>query len=292
MTLRLGLVATALAFGFRHGIDWDHLAALTDLTGAQPSPRRSMRLATLYALGHALVVFVLGLLAITLSERLPAGVDDVMERFVGVTLVALGLWVVVSLVRHGRDFRLRSRWTLLLSGLRRLRHHLRSRGDLDVVGIAHDHEHPVTEVHDHVHEHARVLVGAGTSHAPATHRHPHGHVAAMPPDPFVAAGSGTAFGVGMLHGVGAETPTQVLLFLAAAGAGGTAAGVLLLLCFIAGLVASNTVVALAATFGFVAAGRRFVVYATVSLVTAAFSLVIGTLFVLGQGAVLPAFFGG
>ncbi|MDP1820960.1 MAG: hypothetical protein Q8K58_13870, partial [Acidimicrobiales bacterium] len=49
---------SALVFGFRHGFDWDHLAALTDLTGSQPRSRRAMFLATLYALGHALMVLV------------------------------------------------------------------------------------------------------------------------------------------------------------------------------------------------------------------------------------------
>src|SRR4029078_13027590 len=28
----LGLIATALTLGFRHGFDWDHLAAITDVT--------------------------------------------------------------------------------------------------------------------------------------------------------------------------------------------------------------------------------------------------------------------
>src|SRR2546428_8352415 len=87
---RIGLVATAFGFGFRHGIDWDHIAALTDITGSQDTPRRSMTFATLYALGHALVVFVLGFAAIVLAEELPAGVDGVMERVVGATLIALG----------------------------------------------------------------------------------------------------------------------------------------------------------------------------------------------------------
>jgi len=36
----------ALVFGFRHGFDWDHLAALSDLTGSQATSRRSMWLAT------------------------------------------------------------------------------------------------------------------------------------------------------------------------------------------------------------------------------------------------------
>src|SRR5438067_3028910 len=110
--LRAGLVATAFGFGFRHGIDWDHIAALTDITGSQDTPRRSLHLATLYALGHALVVFVLGSAAIVLAEQLPSGVDAVMERVVGATLILLGVYVFGSLVRHGRDFRMRSRWML------------------------------------------------------------------------------------------------------------------------------------------------------------------------------------
>src|SRR6266581_3214571 len=104
----IGLVATAFGFGFRHGIDWDHIAALTDITSSQEEPRRSMWFATLYALGHALVVFVLGLAAIVLAQRLPDGVDAVMERFVGATLVILGCYVFYAVVRHGRDFRMRS----------------------------------------------------------------------------------------------------------------------------------------------------------------------------------------
>jgi high-affinity nickel-transport protein len=114
----------------------------------------------------------------------------------------------------------------------------------------------------------------------------------MPDDPFVNYGRGTSFGVGMLHGIGAETPTQVLIFLAAAGAGGVAVGLLLLGCFIVGLLASNTLIALAATAGFLGATKNFKIYATVSLLTAGFSLVIGSLFLFGSAHLLPACFGG
>src|SRR5260370_21918517 len=102
-------MATAFGFGFRHGIDWDHIAALTDITGSQDDGRRSMVLATMYALGHALVVFSLGVAAILLAERLPAGVDAVMERVLGSTLVLLGVAVLVALLRQGRGFRMRIR---------------------------------------------------------------------------------------------------------------------------------------------------------------------------------------
>jgi high-affinity nickel permease len=96
-TFHVGLVLTAFGFGFRHGIDWDHIAALTDITNSQDEPRRSMWFATLYALGHALIVFLLGFAAIVLAQRLPNGVDAVMERLVGATLVILGCYVLYAL---------------------------------------------------------------------------------------------------------------------------------------------------------------------------------------------------
>src|SRR5436190_20572814 len=119
--IRLGLVAAAFGFGFRHGIDWDHIAAITDITGAQATGRRSMFLATLYAVGHALVVFVLGVLAIAFSDDMPAWLDGVMEHVVGVTLLVLGVCVLAGVARHGRDFRMRSRWMLVFAGVKRVK---------------------------------------------------------------------------------------------------------------------------------------------------------------------------
>jgi high-affinity nickel permease len=286
---RVGLMATAFGFGFRHGIDWDHIAALTDITSSQESTRTSMFFATLYALGHALVVMVLGLAAIVLSAHLPKSVDRVMEHFVGASLVALGIYVFYALIKHGRDFRMRSRWMLILSGVRRAFRW--ARGRVEKIEVTHEHEHRVEELHQH--DHVPVPVSAARSVATErVHSHRHRHIAAVPDDPFMTYGKGTAFGIGMLHGVGAETPTQILIFLAAAGAGGKGAGVLLLVCFLVGLLSSNTVVALASTFGFMGAGRNWKLYAGISVLTASFSLVIGTLFLLGRSTMLPAIFGG
>jgi hypothetical protein len=287
----LGLLVTAYGFGFRHGIDWDHIAALTDITGSQDDGRRSMVLATMYALGHALVVFSLGVAAILLAERLPPGVDAVMERIVGATLVVLGIYVGVALVRQGRDFRMRSRWMLIFSGVRRGVRWARRTARRDVVVVTHDHPHAPAEPHPDAHEPARALAGAPARSA-LQHRHGHRHVGTVPDDPFLAYGRATAFGVGMIHGIGAETPTQVLLFLAAAGAGGKAEGLLLLGAFLVGLLSSNSLIALAGTFGFLGAQRNWRLYVGVSLVTAVFSLGIGSVFLFGHSTVLPAFFGG
>ena len=295
--LHAGLLLTAFGFGFRHGIDWDHLAAIGDITGSQQSPRRSMILATLYAVGHAVVVFALGVGAIVLADRLPPSVDATMERFVGATLVLLGLYVFVALLRQGRDFRMRSRWMLLIAGMRRafrwVRQSMGGRGRTsELFEVVHEHEHDIEE-HHHAHAHQRAPVASAPARrGAAPHSHVHRHLGRMPDDPFATYSGAAAFGIGMLHGIGAETPTQVLIFLAAAGAGGKLAGVALLVCFIVGLLASNTVVALAGTLWSFGTRRNFALYATVSAVTALGSLIIGSLFLLGHGASLPALFGG
>jgi high-affinity nickel-transport protein len=290
-----GLIATAFGFGFRHGIDWDHIAALTDITGSQDNARSSMSFATLYALGHGLVVFALGLAAVVLSAELPSSVDAVMAHFVGATLIMLAAYVFYSVARHGRDFRMRSRWMLLFSGIRHVMHGVRRRGQPDVVVVEHDHEHRVEEAHDDVAVHNRfpAPVGAGPSGPAApVHVHQHRHAASLPDDPFMNYSRATSFGIGMVHGIGAETPTQILIFAAAAGAGGRVAGTVLLCCFLIGLLASNTVVALASTFGYTGATRSWRLYLVVSLLTATFSLVIGLVFLLGRSTLLPAIFGG
>ena len=287
----LGLGLTAFGFGFRHGIDWDHIAALTDITGSQDNPRRSMYFATMYALGHALVVLVLGVAAVILSARLPASIEGPMQRLVGATLLVLGAYVFFTLVRQGRDFRMRSRWMLAFEGVRRVGNRVRQGRDRQV-NIEHVHQHTHVDrrlAHTHLAE-TNAREGAGI--VQSVHRHAHRHVDRAPDVPFMQYGMLSAFLVGMLHGIGAETPTQVLIFLAAAGVGGKAAGVILLGCFVVGLLASNTAVALAGTFGFLRASRHFGVYASVSVLTATFSLAIGSIFVLGRAPVLPAFFGG
>jgi hypothetical protein len=291
-----GLVVTAFGFGFRHGIDWDHIAALTDITSAQQRPRRSMFFATMYAVGHALVVACLGVAAIVLAARLPPSVDATMERVVGATLIALGLYVFVALLRHGRDFRMRSRWMLVFSGVRNGRQWARRR-----LGHHHDRDHSIVDLRADLRDdegHGELVVArAGRSMlhgavAPTTGSHTHRGAGNRSDGAFLDYAPRTAFGIGMIHGIGAETPTQLLIFLSAAGAGGKIAGLILLGGFLVGLLCSNTAVALAGTFGFLGAARHFKVYVGISLVTAVFSFVVGAVFLAGGAPWMPGLFGG
>jgi high-affinity nickel-transport protein len=288
-----GLLVASFWFGFRHGIDWDHIAAITDITSSQEDRRVAVAFGTLYVVGHGAVVLALGVVAILIGQELPESVDAAMGRIVGVTLILLGVYVFVSLIRHGREFRMRSRWMLVFAGIRSA--WWRISGRRRSSAAAHDHERE--PVHVHAGGEAAEAVAAADRIADWHHGHHgrpghHHHKHPEPDDPFVNYQKGTSFLVGMLHGVGAETPTQILIFTAAAGAGGKAAGIAVLLAFLVGLMTSNSVITVGTAFGFLRASKNFAVYAAVAVITGVFSLAIGILFVLGQDSLLPALFAG
>ncbi len=294
--IELGLAATAFALGLRHGVDWDHLAAVSDLASGQ-GPRRARALGMLYFVGHAAAVLALGLVVVAAGGHLPDRVDAVMERLVGVTLVMLGFFVAVDLLRNGAGARPRSRWTLVLAAIRRLRRRRRPAPETTV--IEHDHAHRVDEVHGHdlTHVHSRVPVGAGAvaqeidAVGPADrqlHRHPHRHVLVLPEDPLPTVSGRGAFAIGMLHGVGVETPTQILVLVGAAGAG-VVTGVSVLLAFVAGLWCTNAVRVVGAAAGLAGSRHRRLRVALTATV-AGLSLALGAVLLLGQGAALPVLF--
>jgi high-affinity nickel-transport protein len=273
--ITVGLLIAALLLGLRHGIDWDHIVAITDIAATQPSRRRGLFLGTLYVVGHAAVIIVLGVLAIALGSTVPTWLDAAMGKVVGITLIVLGAAVAFTLIQERGEFRARSRWIILFETSRRL-----FRGLTTV--HAHDHA-AVEDVH-----HGEVdpsSLGGSRIEAPV-HSHQHSHTGD-------GSYSGTtSVGIGMLHGVGAETPTQVVVFLAAASAGGMAAGLVVLLAFVVGLVAANSVITLASAFGLAAAAKRRRVQLVMGTATAVMSILVGSLFLFGFDGALPAFFAG
>lgn len=80
----------AFALGARHGLDADHLAAISELTASERGGLVGFLAGTRYALGHAVAVAAIGFAA---GE---AGID-VPVWVIGLTLVALGLWSAVRL---------------------------------------------------------------------------------------------------------------------------------------------------------------------------------------------------
>ncbi|MEM8708984.1 MAG: hypothetical protein AAGE98_21160, partial [Actinomycetota bacterium] len=235
--MTIGLILTAFGLGLRHGIDWDHIAAISDLTGSSESRKHGWWLSMWYAVGHGIAVFVLGVGVIALSATIPEGLDTWMGRVVGLTLIVLGVWLIVDLFRRGDDFRLRSRWMIVLDGTFRGLRRVRSLGGRREIEVDHDHDHEHVEgtghdevvAHDHAHVDADVRIPADVTAGrgrPLAHGHSHGHRhrhRLTLPD-SVGAGSGAAAGIGVLHGVGIESPTQIAIFVATTAAVGTGAG--------------------------------------------------------------------
>ena len=87
--MTIGLLLTAFGLGLRHGVDFDHIAAIADLTSTTESRKRGFMLSLWYALGHAVVVLALGALVILFEATIPESLDSWMGRVVGATLLFL-----------------------------------------------------------------------------------------------------------------------------------------------------------------------------------------------------------
>jgi hypothetical protein len=93
--------------------------------------------------------------------------------------------------------------------------------------------------------------------------------------------------IGVVHGLGAETPSQLMIFLLAANLGGVSKGFLGLGMFIAGLLVMNTIMTSVAVglFGVSSRLPRFKV--VVTALTAIYSLAVGAFFLFGSSGLLP-----
>lgn len=114
----------AFALGARHGLDADHVAAISELTASERGGVVGFLAGTRYAFGHVVAVAAIGFAAGEAGIDIPAWV-------IGLTLVGLGIWSAVR---------------------------------LRLLGHTHPHEHVVGGAvvrHSHRHRHA---VGVGLVH--------------------------------------------------------------------------------------------------------------------------------
>jgi hypothetical protein len=122
----LALAASALTLGFLHGLGADHLMAIAALAVDGSADRRQarvLRTAVGFAFGHAAVLGVGALLAVTAGLLLPAAVSSGAERVGGAMLIAVGafgLWTLTSGRAYGHihtspESGLEGRWHMHLS---------------------------------------------------------------------------------------------------------------------------------------------------------------------------------
>lgn len=85
---------TALVLGSLHAFEADHLAAVTSFAVRKPQPRAAMRFGFQWAVGHGTSILLAGALLIFIGLRIPDAAAGIMERSVGVALIALGAWTL------------------------------------------------------------------------------------------------------------------------------------------------------------------------------------------------------
>lgn len=239
-------LGSCLVLGLRHGFDYDHLAAISDITAVQRNWWSGLRLGMTYALGHAFTVATLGASVLSLHLGLPAGVDHWTERLIGLTLIILGLAVAAGILRkdaHGhRHTRIESRLAIAINGALWLAWRIRRFWNPTVAK----------------------------------------------PERFQWIYSGkSTFLIGVLHGIGAETPSQLALFFLAANLGGTSRGMMGLAAFALGLVMMNALMTASIGGAFGASGHHPRFYHWIAWTGAAYSCLLGLVFLFGVSDRLP-----
>ena len=241
-------LGSCLLLGLQHGFDYDHLAAISDITAVQRNWRSGLRLGLTYALGHAFTVAALGIAVLEFHIGLPEGLDHWTERLIGLTLIVLGIGVVAGILRkdaHGHSHsRIESRLAIAING----------------------------------------VLWMGWKVRRCWNRE------APQPERFQWMYNGkSVFLIGVLHGVGAETPSQLALFFLAKSLGGTTNGVMGLAAFCMGLVTMNAVMTATMGGAFRASGHHHPrLYHAIAWTGAAYSFIIGVIFLFGISDHLPA----
>ena len=279
------LLVSAFGFGIRHGFDWDHIAAISDIATSEKNQRKAFSLATAYAFGHAAVVVGLGIGIILADFTIPDSVDTTMMYLIGGSLIVLGVWVLVSVVVQGENFRLRSRWMIIRDGAFRGLQRVRTSSKGRTISIEHEHAHlhqQNMEVHDHTHENNLPLeIDVNSSHQ-HSHRHEiHIESSAME--------NSTARGVGILHGIGLETPTQIAIFVATTQASGKLGGLLILSAWVVGLLIANSSIAIVSVSTSNWLQQHVNVYRYIAAGVGLLSLIVGILVCIEQDSLLPVF---
>lgn len=123
-------LSAAFILGVEHSFEPDHVVAVSAIVTQSKGLVKSLATGSLWGLGHTLALLVAGILVILLRVQFPANLSASFEVFVGLMLVALGLWAIVNVKR------------------KKLHFHVHSHNGTT---HAHLHSHSQGESHEHAH---------------------------------------------------------------------------------------------------------------------------------------------
>jgi ABC-type nickel/cobalt efflux system permease component RcnA len=135
------ILLTGLGLGFAHSLDPDHVVAVSTLLCNNKSLRKSITSATIWGISHSAVLFIIGLLVLTLSVVIPQSILKLFDCAAGILLIILGALVLRPLI------------------IERISPH-------KIVGPEHihfhSHSHSTDHNHSHDHGHAQLQKSAVT----------------------------------------------------------------------------------------------------------------------------------
>ncbi len=135
------ILLTGLGLGLGHSLDPDHVVAVSALVCNNKSLRKCITSATVWGIGHSVVLLAIGLLVLTFSVAIPQTVLKLFDCAAGVLLIILGVLVVRPLITERNS----------------------------IHQAAHEQSHSHTHPHSHTHKH-------NNKHDTNEHEHSHTHL--------------------------------------------------------------------------------------------------------------------
>ena len=192
----LSLVVLGFFLGMRHATDADHVVAVATIVGREKKLRSAAVIGVLWGLGHGASVALAGGLIILFGLAVPARLGLAAEFAVGIMLVLLGVWSLISVWRAGRA------QEPLPAGVDETMHF-----------------HPAPEpptlarAHAHVHRHGDLVHSHPHTHVPGGH----GHGATVPDRLDARFGRWGSYrtlrpvAIGLVHGLAGSAAIALLV---------------------------------------------------------------------------------
>ena len=98
----LGLIAAlalGVVLGLRHSLDPDHVVAVSTIVSEYRNPMRSFWVGISWGLGHTVTLLLIGIVIIALRLTIPDRLALLLEFFVGIMLIGLGIQVIYNFRR-------------------------------------------------------------------------------------------------------------------------------------------------------------------------------------------------
>lgn len=89
-------LATAAMLGSLHALEVDHIVAVTTFVSRRPTAPAAARFGFRWGLGHSIAVLAAGAVLLATGARWPSRYAALGEALVGIMLIGLGAWSLVS----------------------------------------------------------------------------------------------------------------------------------------------------------------------------------------------------